>query len=139
MMYGVIIRIGMDNPINNVCNCVNNIDKPIPLAVPINIEKNVPAHVGHAINNPVAAPTPLIPLPFLARSFRVFDIFFHLLLLWMVTLNNDNEHDDIGVLAKLKDEIISIGIFSQRWMFAESGEEGVKRCLIFYNQPPNIS
>ena len=64
-MYGVIIRIGMDNPINNVCNCVNNIDKPIPLAVPINIEKNVPAHVGHAINNPVAAPIPLIPLPFL--------------------------------------------------------------------------
>ena len=38
-MYDVIIRIGIDNPMNNVCNCVNIMDNPIPLAVPINIEE----------------------------------------------------------------------------------------------------
>ena len=64
-MYGVIIRIGIDNPMNTVCNCVNSTDKPIPLAVPMNIERNVPAHVGHAINNPVAAPILPILRPFL--------------------------------------------------------------------------
>ena len=74
MMYGVIRRIGIDNPINNVCNCVNNIDNPIPLAVPINIERNVPAHVGHAINNPVAAPILLMPLPFLDSVYALIAI-----------------------------------------------------------------
>jgi len=61
-MYGVIIKIGIDTAINNVCNCVNTIDSPIPLAVPINIERKVPAHVGHAMNNPVAAPILLTPM-----------------------------------------------------------------------------
>ena len=73
-MYGVIIRIGIDNPMNNVCNCVNNTDKPIPLAVPINIERKVPAHVGHAINNPVAAPTLLILRPFLDTVYALIAI-----------------------------------------------------------------
>ena len=67
-----MIRIGIDNPMNNVCNCVRNIDNPIPLAVPINIERNVPAQVGHAINNPVAAPMLLILRPF-------FDIVYALI------------------------------------------------------------
>jgi len=56
--------IGMDIAINIVCICVNAIDNAIPLAVPIKIDKNVPAHVGHAINNPAAAPMVLAPLPF---------------------------------------------------------------------------
>ena len=73
-MYGVIKRIGIDNPINNVCNCVNNMDKPIPLAVPTNIERNVPAHVGHAINNPVAAPTLPILRPFLEIVYALIAI-----------------------------------------------------------------
>ena len=64
MMYDVSMSTGIDNAINNVCSCVSNMDNPIPLAVPINIEKKVPAQVGHAINNPVIAPTLLIPLPF---------------------------------------------------------------------------
>ena len=50
---------------NTVCNCVNAIESAIPLAVPINIDKNVPAQVGHAMNNPAAAPIVLAPLPFL--------------------------------------------------------------------------
>ena len=64
-MYGVTMSIGIDNPMNNVCNCVNNRDRPIPLAVPMNIDRNVPAHVGHAINKPVAAPIVLALLLFL--------------------------------------------------------------------------
>ena len=63
-MYGVINNIGIDIAMNRVCICVNAIDSAIPLAVPINIDKNVPAQVGHAINNPTAAPIVVIPLPF---------------------------------------------------------------------------
>ena len=73
-MYGVIIKIGIDNPMNSVCNCVSNIDNPIPLAVPINIDTNVPAHVGHAINNPVAAPMLLILLPFFDIAYALIAI-----------------------------------------------------------------
>ena len=50
------INTGIDIAMNNVCICVNAIDNAIALAVPINIEKNVPAQVGHAMNSPVAAP-----------------------------------------------------------------------------------
>ena len=74
MIYGVIIKIGIDNAMNNVCNCVNTTDNPIPLAVPINIERKVPAHVGHAINKPVAAPTLLMPLPFLEIAYALIAI-----------------------------------------------------------------
>ena len=59
-MYGVSMSTGIDNAINSVCSCESNMDNPIPLAVPINIERKVPAQVGHAINNPVTAPTLLI-------------------------------------------------------------------------------
>ena len=64
MKNGVINNTGIDIAMNSVCNCVNAIDNAIPLAVPTKTDKNVPAQVGHAINNPVAAPTVLIPLPF---------------------------------------------------------------------------
>lgn len=62
---GVIINIGMVMVMNIVCSCVIATVKAIPLAVPTKIEMNVPAHVGQAINNPVAAPIVLNPLPFL--------------------------------------------------------------------------
>ena len=65
MMYGVMSNTGIDIAIKNVCNCDNAIDNAIPLAVPINTDKNVPAHVGHAMNKPAAAPMLLAPLPFL--------------------------------------------------------------------------
>ena len=73
-MIGVSISTGIDNAINNVCICVSNIDNPIPLAVPINIERKVPAHVGHAINNPVAAPTLLMLRPFLEIVYALIAI-----------------------------------------------------------------
>lgn len=62
-MYGVASSMGIDTAINNVCNCANASDSAIPLAVPMNNEKNVPAQVGHAMNAPTTAPMPLIPLP----------------------------------------------------------------------------
>ena len=74
MIYGVIIKIGIDNAMNNVCNCVNTTDNPIPLAVPINIERKVPAQVGHAINNPVTAPMLLILRPFLESVYALIAI-----------------------------------------------------------------
>ena len=63
MIYGVARSIGIDTAISNVCNCANARDNAIPLAVPINNEKNVPAQVGHAMNAPIIAPVPLIPVP----------------------------------------------------------------------------
>jgi len=65
IMIGVTKRIGMEIAINIVCNCVNAIVSAIPLAVPINNERKLPAQVGHAINNPVAAPTEVNPFFFL--------------------------------------------------------------------------
>jgi len=65
---------GIDNAINNVCSCESNMDNPIPLAVPINIERKVPAQVGHAINNPVTAPTLLILRPFLESVYALIAI-----------------------------------------------------------------
>ena len=62
-MYGVASSIGIDTAISNVCSCANASDSAIPLAVPINNEKNVPAQVGHAMNAPMIAPVPLIPVP----------------------------------------------------------------------------
>ena len=58
-------NIGIDMAIKNVCNSANAIDKAIPLAVPINTDKNDPAQVGQAMNNPAMAPIELAPLPFL--------------------------------------------------------------------------
>lgn len=73
IMYGVTTKIGIDMAMNNVCSCANAIDNAIPLAVPIKIDKNVPAHVGHAINAPVAAPTVLNPLPFFDMEYALID------------------------------------------------------------------
>lgn len=63
-MNGVTSKTGIDIAINKVCSCVNAMVRAIPLAVPINIERKLPAHVGHAMKSPVAAPMVLIPLPF---------------------------------------------------------------------------
>ena len=41
---------------NSVCNSVTAIVKATTLVAPTNNERNEPMHVGHAINNPVAAP-----------------------------------------------------------------------------------
>lgn len=54
----------MDIAMKNVCSCDNAMDSAMPLAVPTNTDRNVPAHVGHAMNNPAAAPIVLAPLPF---------------------------------------------------------------------------
>ena len=62
-MYGVANSIGIDTAISNVWSCANASDSAIPLAVPMNKEKNVPAQVGHAINAPMIAPVPPIPVP----------------------------------------------------------------------------
>lgn len=64
MIIGVTNKTGIDIAMKNVCSCVRAMDNAIPLAVPMNTDRKVPAHVGHAMNNPVAAPTVLIPLPF---------------------------------------------------------------------------
>ena len=64
-MYGVTSNTGIDMAMNSVCICANAIDNAIPLAVPINIDKNDPAQVGQAMNRPMIAPTVLMPLPFL--------------------------------------------------------------------------
>ena len=76
-MYGVANNIGIDTAISNVCNCANANDNAIPLAVPINNEKNVPAQVGHAMNAPTTAPIPLIPLPCLENvcALTAIDVF----------------------------------------------------------------
>ena len=73
-MYGVSMSTGIDNAINSVCSCESNMDNPIPLAVPINIERKVPAQVGHAINNPVTAPMLLILRPFLESTYALIAI-----------------------------------------------------------------
>ena len=46
---------------NSVCNSVTAIVKATTLVAPTNNERNEPMHVGHAINNPVAAP--ILPKP----------------------------------------------------------------------------
>ncbi len=61
----MIKRTGIEIAINSVCNCTKASVNAIPLAVPTNRERKLPAHVGHAINNPVAAPIVLAPLVFL--------------------------------------------------------------------------
>ncbi len=63
-MNGVTSNIGIDSAMNNVCIWAKATLIAIPLAVPTNTDKNVPAQVGHAINNPVTAPMLLAPLPF---------------------------------------------------------------------------
>jgi len=47
----------------------------IALALPIKIELNTPAQVGHAINNPVAAPIPPNPLPQVKSTIQSEDKF----------------------------------------------------------------
>ena len=71
MMYGVTSKMGIETAMKNVCSWVNAIDSAIPLAVPINTDKNVPAQVGHAMNNPAIAPTLLAPLPFLEMVYAL--------------------------------------------------------------------
>ena len=41
---------------NRVCSSVIAIVNVTALVAPINNDKNDPTHVGHAMNNPVAAP-----------------------------------------------------------------------------------
>ena len=57
--------MGIEMAMKSVWSWASAMVKAIPLAVPTKIDKKDPAHVGQAINNPVAAPTVLIPLPFL--------------------------------------------------------------------------
>ena len=71
---GVATSIGMETAINNVCNCTNAMESAIPLAVPTNIERKLPAHVGHAMNNPAAAPIVLTPLPFFEIAYALIAI-----------------------------------------------------------------
>ena len=61
MMKGVKIRIGIDMPMNNVCNSVIAIVNATALVAPMNNDKNDPTHVGHAMNNPAVAP--ILPNP----------------------------------------------------------------------------
>ena len=65
MINGVTSKMGIDIAMKNVCSWVSAIDNAIPLAAPINIDRNDPAQVGHAINSPAIAPMLLAPLPFL--------------------------------------------------------------------------
>ena len=46
---------------NNVCNSVIAIVNTTALVAPMNSDKNDPTQVGHAMNNPVAAP--MLPSP----------------------------------------------------------------------------
>ena len=77
MIKGVVIKIGIENAINNVCIWVNAIVRAIPLAVPTKIDRKEPAQVGHAINNPVIAPIELAPLPFFVIEYAptAIDVF----------------------------------------------------------------
>jgi hypothetical protein len=53
--------------INIVCSWVIANVNAIAPALPTKIELNAPTHVGHAINNPVVAPTLLSPPSFLKK------------------------------------------------------------------------
>ena len=53
---------------NNVCNSVIAIVNAIALVAPTNNDRNDPTHVGHAMNNPVAAPILPSPPDFLAMA-----------------------------------------------------------------------
>ena len=74
MMYGVTNRIGIETAIKTVCSWANAKDSAIPLAVPMNMDRKVPAHVGQAINRPAAAPMVLIPLPFFEMAYALIAI-----------------------------------------------------------------
>ena len=63
MYIGVISKIGIDSAMNTVCNCTRYNVSPELSAVPRNNVRNVPAHVGHAMNNPATEPVPHKPLP----------------------------------------------------------------------------
>ena len=58
---GVKINIGIEIAINNVCNSVIAPVNATALVAPMNSDKNDPTQVGHAMNNPVAAP--MLPSP----------------------------------------------------------------------------
>ena len=60
---GVISKTGIDSAMNTVCNCTRYNVSPELRAVPKNNVRNVPAHVGHAMNSPVTEPVPHKPLP----------------------------------------------------------------------------
>ena len=70
-MNGVANNTGIVIAMNSVCSCVIAMVSAIPLAVPTKRDKNEPTHVGHAMNKPVTAPMPLIPLPFLDRVYAL--------------------------------------------------------------------
>ena len=60
-MNGVKTNIGTVIAMNNVCNSVIAIVNTTALVAPMNSDKNDPTQVGHAMNNPVAAP--ILPSP----------------------------------------------------------------------------
>lgn len=61
MINGVKINTGTVITMNRVCSSVIAIVNVTALVAPINNDKNDPTHVGHAMNNPVAAP--MLPRP----------------------------------------------------------------------------
>ena len=65
MINGVASNTGIEIAMNIVWSWDSAIDSAIPLAVPMKIDENVPAQVGHAMNNPATAPMVLNPFPFL--------------------------------------------------------------------------
>ena len=67
-MIGVIKSIGIVIAIKTVCSWVMVSVNTIALELLINKVKNVPTHVGHAMNKPVVAPMPVKLLPFFVND-----------------------------------------------------------------------
>ena len=67
-MIGVIKSIGIVIAIKTVWSCVIVRVNIIALELLTNNVKNVPTHVGHAINKPVVAPIPVKLLPFFVND-----------------------------------------------------------------------
>ncbi len=67
-MIGVIKSIGIVIAIKTVWSCVIVRVNIIALELLINNDRNVPTHVGHAINKPVVAPILANPLPFFVND-----------------------------------------------------------------------
>ncbi len=75
MYTGVISKTGIDATMSTVCSCRRYSVIPELSAVPKNNVRKVPAHVGHAMNNPATEPVPHKPLPvFLDSAIAVMTI-----------------------------------------------------------------
>ena len=64
-MKGVASKTGIVIKMKTVWSCVIAKVNTTALDALTNKDRNVPTHVGHAINNPVVAPIPLRPPAFL--------------------------------------------------------------------------